>query len=393
MNPVPDGYQVVRGGAGPAPAVSLLMAAYNAAPYLRAAMDSILTQPGVDLELIVVNDASTDATLEAALAVTDPRVTVMSGAVNRGLFAARNAAAALARAPWLAVFDADDLLAPGLLAPYLAAAEHAVPAAEWAYCGMTFMDDQDQPLPAMMRNPFDLLKMLQRNIAPDPLSLVRRAMFHELGGYRQEYRVGEDYDLKLRLLWRGAPFFYDAIGVRYRRHGGNVTTGTPDGAPAVRARWRREVEAAPGGTVWQDVVRQGLRFLDAAQGGPPGAVLALGDGLRQHGVESFELDRHWVAACLRMGCRAPARARLHGWIVRLAEGRRVLPYEAVWAVTGAVQLAVQEPATGYLRAILPVARAVAATVRDAELDRWLAAGQLSLAANPAAPPSAPCGVR
>jgi succinoglycan biosynthesis protein ExoO len=109
------------------PGVSVLVPAYNAAPFLTRAVRSALRQTMADVEVIVVDDASTDATLEVArgLAAEDPRVRVLSNEVNQGEARTRNRALAAARGAWIALLDADDAWLPNRLERMLAAGQAA----------------------------------------------------------------------------------------------------------------------------------------------------------------------------------------------------------------------------------------------------------------------------
>ena len=96
------------------PEITVAMPAYNAAAYLREAMDSILAQPFEDIELLVVDDGSTDATLAIAneAAKSDSRVRIERLPDNRGRATARNMALGRARGRYLAWMDADDIALP-----------------------------------------------------------------------------------------------------------------------------------------------------------------------------------------------------------------------------------------------------------------------------------------
>src|SRR5207302_7256217 len=99
-----------RGGVTP-PAVSVLMPVYNGAPWVRDAVASVLAQTAGDLELIVIDDGSTDATRELLAGVKDRRLRVTRQA-RAGLTPALNRALAVARAPLVARLDADDVALP-----------------------------------------------------------------------------------------------------------------------------------------------------------------------------------------------------------------------------------------------------------------------------------------
>lgn len=90
------------------PQITVLMPAYNAGKYIREAVYSVLHQTYHDFELLIVNDGSTDNTLEIALSFTDPRVIVVNKD-HEGISSALNTGLKLANAPFIARFDADDI--------------------------------------------------------------------------------------------------------------------------------------------------------------------------------------------------------------------------------------------------------------------------------------------
>lgn len=94
-----------------------MLPTWNAATTVERALDSILVERGIPLEVVVVDDASTDGTADivAAVAQRDPRVVLERLAANGGVSSARNRGLALVRGEWLAFLDADDLLLPGAL--------------------------------------------------------------------------------------------------------------------------------------------------------------------------------------------------------------------------------------------------------------------------------------
>ncbi len=105
--------------AAPAVLVSVIIPAYNAGPYVGEAVASVLAQQVADLEVIVVDDASTDDTAQVVSAITDPRVHLVRMAKG-GVGAARNKGMELARGQFIAFLDADDRWAAGKLNRQLA---------------------------------------------------------------------------------------------------------------------------------------------------------------------------------------------------------------------------------------------------------------------------------
>ena len=102
------------------PAVSVIMATYNGARFIRQSINSLLAQSFADFELIVVDDGSTDATPAILAGIADPRLRVLRNETNGGVVAARNRAFAAARGRYVAMLDHDDLSRPTRLAHQVA---------------------------------------------------------------------------------------------------------------------------------------------------------------------------------------------------------------------------------------------------------------------------------
>ena len=102
--------------------VSVITPAWNAARTITRAIASALSQTDVSVEVIVADDASTDATADRVASMGEERVRVLRLPQNGGPAAARNAALAVAQGAWIAVLDADDMLLPGRLAGLVGAA-------------------------------------------------------------------------------------------------------------------------------------------------------------------------------------------------------------------------------------------------------------------------------
>lgn len=100
-----------------APRLSVLVPTWNAEKTVERALESVLTESTIPLEVVVVDDASTDGTADivAALAERDPRIVLLRLRVNGGVSNARNRGLEIVRGRWVAFLDADDLLLPGAL--------------------------------------------------------------------------------------------------------------------------------------------------------------------------------------------------------------------------------------------------------------------------------------
>jgi len=178
------------------------MGVHNGARYLPQALRSILDQTFRDLELIVVDDASTDETAAILASCGDPRLTVLRNEENRGLTRSLNAALAASRGTYIARQDADDRSLPDRLERQTRFLEEH---RDVALCGTwARMVDPEGRVVATGRPPAapDELRqgLLEENKIFHGTMLARRALMEELGGYREAFRYTQDYDLYLRAL-------------------------------------------------------------------------------------------------------------------------------------------------------------------------------------------------
>lgn len=216
----------------PTPPVTVLLAVYNGAPHLSAALASILAQTKHDFELLVVDDASTDGTPEILRACRDQRLRVVRNEMNLGLTASLNRGLALARGEYIARHDADDLSAPERLRLQLAFLQaHPAVAAVGSQGRILdeaerFQEKRDLPLShASIR-----FAHLFDNALLHSAVTFRKAAVLEAGGYDEEYRVSQDYELWSRLGERHAlaNLPQRLISLRQRQGSLTQTHGRPD---------------------------------------------------------------------------------------------------------------------------------------------------------------------
>jgi glycosyltransferase involved in cell wall biosynthesis len=186
---------------------SVLIGAFNSAATLERAIDAVLAQTERDIEVIVVDDGSTDDSVAVARAsaARDPRVQLLRMERNVGIARSLNAGIEAARAPVVAVQDADDFSAPERLERQLAVLE-AYPDVAVVGCRMREVDERGVELAA--RTSFaagDVGDALMRfNPIPNTSAAFRREAVLDAGGYDPRYRFAMEYDLWLRLAerWR-----------------------------------------------------------------------------------------------------------------------------------------------------------------------------------------------
>src|SRR5262249_3426566 len=133
-----------------APVVSVVLPVFNQARYLPAAIDSILGQGFGDLELIVVDDGSTDGSGAIARGICDPRLKLEALPVRQGQAAARNRGVGLAAGAYLAFLDSDDVALPDRLQIEI---DHLGrhPGIDLVAGGITLMDAEGQPGPSVVQ--------------------------------------------------------------------------------------------------------------------------------------------------------------------------------------------------------------------------------------------------
>jgi len=178
------------------------MGAYDSAATLEEAMRSILAQTVRELELIVVDDGSSDGSRAVAerVAASDDRARVLAMPANVGIARSLNAALAEARAPVVAVLDADDLAAPERLERQLALLA-ARPEVAVVGSRMREIDAAGAEVkPRTLFRAGDVGRALLRfNPVPNTSAAFRREVVAGLGGYDPRYRYATEYDLWLRV--------------------------------------------------------------------------------------------------------------------------------------------------------------------------------------------------
>ena len=195
---------------GRSPAVSVIMPAYNVAPYVEAAIRSVQAQTFVDFELLVVDDGSTDtsAAIVERLAVQDARIRLIRQE-NRGLAAARNTALRHARGRLMALLDSDDLWEPRFLEAQTAILADRPDVDIVTGNGWTLGSHEDglpaRPWPDPRPAP-DLWTILGDEFSVFIMAVFRRRVYDTIGGFDEMLRTNEDFDFWLRAAIAGFTF-------------------------------------------------------------------------------------------------------------------------------------------------------------------------------------------
>jgi glycosyltransferase involved in cell wall biosynthesis len=191
----------------------------------------VLGQIDVEVEVIVVDEASSDGTIEAVESLGDSRIVLVRHETARGPAMARNAGIERARASWVAFVDDDDLWSPARLAAQLDALA-AAPESGWAVAGAVVLDGRLRIFATERPPPREetLERLYRFNVIPGGASAViaRTELVRSLGGFDAGLRIMADWDMWIRLATASplTPVSRPLVG--YVLHGGNMTSA-PEG--------------------------------------------------------------------------------------------------------------------------------------------------------------------
>jgi len=204
--------------------ISVVIPAYNAEQYIRMAIESCLRQTYAPIEIIVVDDGSTDGTAAVAESLSSP-VRVVHLPENMGLSTARNRGVQASTGDWVALLDADDWYFPDKLERLRRCALENRQAA-LIYSGFRIIAVDGSEGDGLFISPSELLPMLRyRNRMNVSSVMMRRDVFDALGGFDPKLRAAEDWDLWLRIAAHCSVEVFAAVPeplVVYRRVPGSL---------------------------------------------------------------------------------------------------------------------------------------------------------------------------
>lgn len=221
------------------PRVSVVIPCFNTERFVAATLRAVLAQTGAALEVIVVDDGSTDGS--AALVEREfPQVRLLRRA-NAGVAAARNAGLQAATSEWVAFCDADDIWLPGKLAAQFQAMA-AAPGCRMSYTAWhVWPSAQPEPEPALLQSlaaqaqdakwagatGWLYPELLLDCVVWTSTVLMQRSLLAEIGGFDTGLRIGEDYDLWLRASRVTRIERVAQPLALYRQHPASITRSAP----------------------------------------------------------------------------------------------------------------------------------------------------------------------
>lgn len=200
--------------------VSILIPCYNAARWVQEAVESALAQTHPHIEVIVVDDGSTDGSVEILRGFGD-RIRWETGP-NRGGNVARNRLLELSRGEWLQYLDADDALEPGKIARQMAFLKEN-PEVDIVYSPVTYLvqypDRPEERYIDEIPAPHDpYVHLASWKLPQTGAPLWRKAAVRAVGGWKPEQPCCQEHELYLRLLLGGARFaYFGETGALYRQ--------------------------------------------------------------------------------------------------------------------------------------------------------------------------------
>lgn len=205
--------------------ISVLMPVYNGENYLKEAIDSILTQSISDFEFIIIDDGSTDKSIEIVQSYHDTRIKFFQNKKNTGIALTLNRGLALASGKYIARMDQDDISLPNRLAEQynfmqknpdviLSGAFAEKIGADGAHLGLILVPDNDKSLRTILF--FD-------SCFVHPLVFFDRVKALSVGGYSEPDHEAEDYGLWVKMAGVGKLANLNKILLKYRWSGENIS--------------------------------------------------------------------------------------------------------------------------------------------------------------------------
>lgn len=212
------------------PAITVLMPVYNSERYVAKAVQSILGQTLRDFEFLVINDGSTDGSIELIREFDDPRIRVID-TENQGVAAALRLGVEMARGTYIARMDADDESLPNRLEVEKRSLDEN-PEIAVVHGSVEYIDSEGEPI-FLVRdeghsNIITKWLLNWKNVPIHSTVMLRAAVLKEHGlNYHIEMNRAEDFDLWNRIAQVGDFMYLPDVLIRYRIHSENVSNSSP----------------------------------------------------------------------------------------------------------------------------------------------------------------------
>ncbi len=209
--------------------VSVIIPTYNREKSIKRSIESVLDQTYDKLELIVVDDGSTDGTEEIVKGIEDERLRYIRLDKNSGVAGARNAGVTYAKHELIAFHDSDDCWRKDKLEKQIKKLKE-MPEAVMVYCAYEYHSEEGDVRVPDPRYDKRILEgeiyryLLQNNSVGAPAILMKKTVFEKIGGFDPEYPALEDWELVLKAAATGPIAYVDEVLVDAYKTGGGVSS-------------------------------------------------------------------------------------------------------------------------------------------------------------------------
>lgn len=213
------------------PTISVMMPCCNNSRYIEAAVSSVLSQQ-IDqpFELVIVDDASNDDSVDRIRSIGDPRIRLIQNETNRGISSVRNQLLQAATGQYVTSLDGDDLYVDSekLRREWQLLRDAANPERTIVYSDVRWIDGEGRTMllassiaPAMEGILYQAI--LDRRVMIPRDFLMSAQLARDVGGFDVELPIYEDWDYKLRLAQKAVFRYTGSVGIGYRRHGSGLS--------------------------------------------------------------------------------------------------------------------------------------------------------------------------
>ena len=274
------------------PKFSIIMPLYNKAPYVRKAVESVVGQTYSDWELVIVDNGSTDGSGEIVASISDSRIQIVRLGENIGPGGARNHGVEKSTAPWICFLDADDWWEPTFLEEMVGLIERHPDAGIYGTGYYIVKNGKERIAPIGVETGFhegeiNYCKVYSKTLCMPLTSItvaIPRSLFEESGGFKTHLRLGEDFDLWIRIALKHKVVLLNKPSSNYNQD------------VAVTYRGTHHLRAPEEHMLWN------LDYLEPVEHTNPDYKQLI-DNLRTYSLYMYLLDRRYRDAARRELCK------------------------------------------------------------------------------------------
>ncbi len=285
------------------PLISVIIPTYNRLPLLKEAVASVLKQTYTNWELIIVDDGSTDGTVEAIQKIDDPRIQLVvlshTGHINEVM----NAGTKISKGEWLAFLDSDDLWMAEKLDLQLNTLKKKT---RWIYGGYELMDENRKTIYKSSARFTPLSGWILKEIILTRAGIticsvmIEKKFFEEIGRFSDDPNIRGDYEFTLRMAAKAEGAVIPEIVTRVREHSGRITKSRVFPFERTARTYETFIRSKPG-REFEKLARKRLSYLLAEA-----SVFRFANGDHRMAIrqllQSFWMRdkfRHWLSALKR----------------------------------------------------------------------------------------------